>query len=186
MLQAYPGADGLKTGYTEASGCNLVTSAVHSGVRLIGVVLGAASSLERDLHMASLLDAGFEQLDVPAEHPMEVAQLYARAPRLIATAAASPALPLRHGRFAERSRTNRVQLGIPASPGGFGNRKAARAGWSPARRASTEAEFRVQPAKLPGRAGWRAQVSRISDYQLRAGCAGLQRPQGSCSRPQRG
>ena len=75
MLQAYPGADGLKTGYTEASGFNLVTSAVHSGVRIIGVVLGAGSSVERDLHMASLRDAGFEQLDVPAEHPIEVCQL---------------------------------------------------------------------------------------------------------------
>ncbi|MBV8590264.1 MAG: hypothetical protein JO212_09425 [Acetobacteraceae bacterium] len=163
-----------------------MTSAVHSGVRLIGVVLGAGSSLERDLHMASLLDAGFEQLDVPAEHPIEVAQLFARAPRLIATAATSPTLPLRHGRFVERFRTHRVQLGMPASAGGFANRKPARAGWAPARRASAEAELRVLPAKLPGRAGWRAHVSRISDYQLRAGCAGLQRAQGSCPRPQRG
>ncbi len=52
MLQSYPGADGMKTGYTEASGHNLVTSAVRSGVRLIGVVLGAASNPERDVHMA--------------------------------------------------------------------------------------------------------------------------------------
>ena len=41
MLRTYPGADGLKTGYTEASGHNLVTSAVRGGVRLVGVVLGA-------------------------------------------------------------------------------------------------------------------------------------------------
>ena len=66
MLRSYPGADGLKTGYTEASGHNLVTSAVRSGVRLVGVVLGAASNGERDIHMASLLDQGFERLDVPA------------------------------------------------------------------------------------------------------------------------
>jgi D-alanyl-D-alanine carboxypeptidase len=31
MLQSYPGADGLKTGYTEASGHNLVTSALRGG-----------------------------------------------------------------------------------------------------------------------------------------------------------
>ena len=67
MLQSYPGADGMKTGYTEASGHNLVTSAVHSGVRLIGVVLGAASNPERDAHMAALLNQGFEQMDVPPE-----------------------------------------------------------------------------------------------------------------------
>ena len=65
MLRTYPGADGMKTGYTEASGHNLVTSAERGGVRLVGVVLGAASNPERDYHMAALLDQSFEQLDVP-------------------------------------------------------------------------------------------------------------------------
>ncbi len=60
MLQTYPGADGLKTGYVNASGHNLVTSAVRDDKRLIGVVLGAASNVERDQHMAALLDRGFE------------------------------------------------------------------------------------------------------------------------------
>jgi D-alanyl-D-alanine carboxypeptidase len=65
MLVDYEGADGLKTGYTQAAGHNLVTSAQRGGVRLIGVVLGAQSNPERDAHMASLLDTGFEQLGVP-------------------------------------------------------------------------------------------------------------------------
>jgi D-alanyl-D-alanine carboxypeptidase len=59
LLQSYPGADGLKTGYTEASGHNLITSAVRGGVRLIGVVLGAQSNYERDLHMIALLNQGY-------------------------------------------------------------------------------------------------------------------------------
>ncbi len=65
MLQTYPGADGLKTGYITASGYNVVTSALWADTRLIGVVLGAASGGERDLHMASLLDQGFERMGVP-------------------------------------------------------------------------------------------------------------------------
>ena len=65
LLEAYPGADGLKTGYTDASGFNVVTSAVRGGVRLVGVVMGASSGSERDVHMASLLDQGFERLGVP-------------------------------------------------------------------------------------------------------------------------
>lgn len=65
MLQTYPGADGLKTGYIGASGFNVVTSAIRSDTRLIGVVLGAASGWERDQHMASLLDQGFEREGVP-------------------------------------------------------------------------------------------------------------------------
>ena len=86
MLRTYPGADGLKTGYTEASGHNLVTSAVRDGVRLVGVVLGAASNGERDVHMASLLDHGFEQMDVPVFHkPVQVASRLT----LVATARAA-------------------------------------------------------------------------------------------------
>jgi D-alanyl-D-alanine carboxypeptidase len=65
MLTDYEGADGLKTGYTLAAGHNLVTSALRGGVRLIGVVMGAASNPERDIHMASLLDDGFTKLGVP-------------------------------------------------------------------------------------------------------------------------
>ena len=65
LLQTYPGADGLKTGYIVASGYNVVTSAVRSDTRLIGVVMGASSGGERDAHMAVLLDQGFERMGVP-------------------------------------------------------------------------------------------------------------------------
>lgn len=91
MLRTYPGADGLKTGYTELSGHNLVTSAVRGGVRLIGVVLGMRANGERDVHMASLLDDGFERMDVPV---MRRAPSRMRVPALIAAADAA-ALPLR-------------------------------------------------------------------------------------------
>ena len=91
MLRTYPGADGLKTGYTELSGHNLVTSAVRGGVRLIGVVLGMRANGERDIHMASLLDDGFERMDVPVMRSMPPRT---RVPTLIAAADAA-ALPLR-------------------------------------------------------------------------------------------
>jgi D-alanyl-D-alanine carboxypeptidase len=65
MLGIYPGADGLKTGYTEASGLNLVTSALRGDTRLIGVVFGAATGGERNAHMTMLLDQGFERMGVP-------------------------------------------------------------------------------------------------------------------------
>ena len=64
MLQTYPGADGLKTGYTNASGYNLVTSAVRGGVRLIGVVLGARNAYEREQDMTAMLNTGFERMGV--------------------------------------------------------------------------------------------------------------------------
>ncbi len=86
MLQAYDGADGLKTGYTQAAGHNLVTSAMRGGVRLIGVVMGASSNPQRDAHMAVLLDDGFIQLGVPVVRHQEPRF---RMPSLIASADAA-------------------------------------------------------------------------------------------------
>lgn len=59
MLGNYPGADGLKTGYTAASGFNLVMSAMRDNRRLIGVVMGGSSPGQRDRLMAELMDRGF-------------------------------------------------------------------------------------------------------------------------------
>lgn len=59
MLASYNGADGLKTGYTNASGFNLVMSAVRDNRRLIGVVMGGNSAFQRDRLMAELMDRGF-------------------------------------------------------------------------------------------------------------------------------
>ena len=59
MLASYAGADGLKTGYTNASGFNLVMSAMRDNRRLIGVVMGGSSAFQRDRLMAELMDRGF-------------------------------------------------------------------------------------------------------------------------------
>ncbi len=59
LLDWYPGADGIKTGFINASGFNLAASAVRDGHRLIGVVMGGRSWHIRDEQMASLLDQGF-------------------------------------------------------------------------------------------------------------------------------
>jgi D-alanyl-D-alanine carboxypeptidase len=59
MLASYAGADGMKTGYTNASGYNLVMSAVRDNRRLIGVVMGGNTAFQRDKLMAELMDQGF-------------------------------------------------------------------------------------------------------------------------------
>jgi len=60
LLGKYRGADGIKTGYTSASGFNLVASAEQDGRRIIGVVFGGKSSARRNRHMRKLLDNGFK------------------------------------------------------------------------------------------------------------------------------
>jgi D-alanyl-D-alanine carboxypeptidase (penicillin-binding protein 5/6) len=60
LLDSMPGVDGLKTGYTNASGFNLAASAVRNGKRLIAVVMGGSSTAARDNNVEDLLSAGFE------------------------------------------------------------------------------------------------------------------------------
>jgi serine-type D-Ala-D-Ala carboxypeptidase (penicillin-binding protein 5/6) len=55
VLDLYPGADGIKTGYTSASGYNVVTSVQQGGRRYVGVVMGYPSAKARDQQMVSLL-----------------------------------------------------------------------------------------------------------------------------------
>ncbi len=64
ILGAYDGADGMKTGFTCASGYNMVTSAARDGRRLIGVVLGSRNGGQRTKEMKRILDAGFK-VDTP-------------------------------------------------------------------------------------------------------------------------
>jgi D-alanyl-D-alanine carboxypeptidase (penicillin-binding protein 5/6) len=60
LLLRMPGIDGLKTGFTNASGYNLAASGVRDGRRLITVVLGGSSTAARDNHVADLLNVGFD------------------------------------------------------------------------------------------------------------------------------
>ncbi len=55
LLGKVAGIDGMKTGYTRASGFNLVASATRDGHRLIAVVLGGPSAAARDQHMQQLV-----------------------------------------------------------------------------------------------------------------------------------
>jgi D-alanyl-D-alanine carboxypeptidase (penicillin-binding protein 5/6) len=61
LLTDYPGADGMKTGYTKESGYGLVGSAVRDGRRLIMVIGGLDSIKARREEAQKMLDWGFRQ-----------------------------------------------------------------------------------------------------------------------------
>lgn len=172
MLRSYPGADGLKTGYTEASGHNLVTSAVRGGVRLVGVVLGAASNGERDIHMASLLDHGFEQMDVPiARKPVQsVARM-----TLISSA---HAVELLRPVTTSRSRLSPALVSIQV--GSYRTEQAAHAAAVAARRAVDGGEIRVEPATVGRRTVWRAHLTGLTISDAQEACAGLGHHKAAC------
>ncbi|MFS8049277.1 serine hydrolase [Rhizobium sp. BR 314] len=56
LMYRYEGMDGIKTGYTNASGFNIVSAVRQGNRRVIGVVMGGATARGRDALMASLLD----------------------------------------------------------------------------------------------------------------------------------
>jgi D-alanyl-D-alanine carboxypeptidase len=62
LIGRYDGADGIKTGYTGASGFNLVSSVTRDGHHIIGVVMGGRTAVRRDLEMVRLLDQTFTQI----------------------------------------------------------------------------------------------------------------------------
>ena len=61
LLANYRGADGIKTGYTNAAGFNLVASAKRGDKRIIATVFGGRSSATRNARVAELLDMGFSR-----------------------------------------------------------------------------------------------------------------------------
>jgi D-alanyl-D-alanine carboxypeptidase len=62
LMGYYEGMDGIKTGFINASGFNLIASAKRGDQRLIGVVFGGKTAKKRDNRMAQLLDSGFERM----------------------------------------------------------------------------------------------------------------------------
>lgn len=123
MLHDYPGTDGIKTGFINASGFNIVTSAQRDGVRLVGAVFGGNSWSQRNSHMADLLDDGFERMGVrrvptlnpPAAITMARAPREAVAPRREAAAPRQDLAGPRRGNIATR------QVPTPQAQGSAGS-----------------------------------------------------------------
>jgi len=61
FLSNYRGADGIKTGFTNAAGFNLVASAERGQERIIATMFGGTSTAQRNARVAELLDMGFER-----------------------------------------------------------------------------------------------------------------------------
>lgn len=70
LLRSLDGADGMKTGFTCASGYNVVASASRNGRRLVAIVLGAVNRQKRSERATELLDAGFAHIDGTATQPV--------------------------------------------------------------------------------------------------------------------
>ena len=72
LIGRYDGADGIKTGYTEASGFNLATSVTRGRNHVVAIVMGGRTAHRRDREMVNLLDNVFAEI---RENPTLVASV---------------------------------------------------------------------------------------------------------------
>ena len=71
LLDDYPGVDGIKTGYINVSGFNLVTTVERHDIRLVGVLFGERDEDARDAYMIEVLDAQFASIPSYVEATLE-------------------------------------------------------------------------------------------------------------------
>lgn len=90
LLGRIDGVDGIKTGYTNASGFNLLTSLHRDGRSIVAVVLGGRSAGARDAMMEQLLYQHYAQASVGRTAPM-IAEASAPEPIRVAGRRAEPA-----------------------------------------------------------------------------------------------
>ena len=168
LLDSYPGADGIKTGFITASGFNLVTSAVRGETRLVGVVMGAARAPERDRHMAMLLDRGFAAMgEVGATRTESRVAGQASHPTGTTTPPPPPPPPSSPSRWAVQG-------------GAFSSEAAARKAAESARRLTDGGRPAVAAITRDGHAAWRAELVGFAASEASGACAVLERHRISC------
>lgn len=192
LMSRYEGMDGIKTGYTVASGFNLAASAVRDGRRLVGVVMGGKSAGSRDNKMAALLDQAFGRAgrgrdDGPVMASLDTTRsdavdgegddddepvVKAKPVRAAVQMAAVPAAPARESKAARETGSHwGVQVGA------FSSRAA---GNKAVTQAVKQAPFILRAAKasvVEAKAGkdtvYRARLTGLDEKDARKACAVL-------------
>jgi D-alanyl-D-alanine carboxypeptidase len=106
LLGHVEGVDGIKTGYTQASGFNLVTSVHRNGHHIVAVVLGGSSAGARDAKMRSLIE----------EHIAHASTQHT-APLIAEGAVATPATRTAEAKTDTKTKTAAAPVAEGAKPG---------------------------------------------------------------------
>ena len=194
LLKIFRGTDGIKTGYTNAAGFNLVATAERNGVRLIGVVFGGKTGRSRDKHMVSILDKQFKRVkpiqvkrlpatSSPAPRPIEILQATAKSvPVPVRTPVSAPSRPAKAPLSLATTTLPPRILDVPPQQwsiqvGSFSRRISAHKAAISARRTAGTVLTR-RPAQLSlvvqGQIPlWRVQFRKLDEGEARAACAAL-------------
>ena len=180
LLANYSGTDGIKTGYINASGFNLVAAVERRGVRLIGVVFGGKTSRSRDRHMISILDRQFKRAKtitvraaaaMPSALPIAPPRRTADLPEVPATLPNSAHIAARANKPGDVPSLWSVQIG------NFAQRANAHKAAIRARRmADTVLGMTPAHLMLVSRGNmplWRVRFNNLDEGAARAACAAL-------------
>ncbi len=191
LLKSFKGTDGIKTGYTNASGFNLVATAERNGVRLIGVVFGGRTSKSRDKHMINLLSRQFKQIkpiqvrsaslpvpSAPEPRPKSIPQL-AQLAKIVPKKAPviltdKPAIASSNARGPSQTSEDEIWS---IQVGSYTRRTSAHKAAIHARQAAQDI-LHLMPAKLSlvssgGLPLWRVRFNHLKEHEARAACAAL-------------
>ena len=160
LLFNFQGSDGIKTGYTRASGFNLAASVHRSGKHVIGVIFGGRSAGERNARMRSLLTAALgksstERTRLPAL--VEMAAKVAKRPK-----PATPAEPGVDEQVAVVTKTGKDAIGaLIARTAPKGNAASANAPPEPADTPEAPGPFHIQIGAYQTEAEARARLGTV-------------------------
>ncbi|MBL8690165.1 MAG: serine hydrolase [Rhodospirillaceae bacterium] len=196
LLGAYDGVDGIKTGFINASGFNLVASAQRDGRRVIGVVFGGNTGRARDSHMVSLLDDGFRMLGVggsrDADAPLVRVADQKKAPptkaEALSKAASQSKSKAKPGPSADEIERQAIEAaggrGWSVQVGVFKTQaqaeKAVADAFRMAPKATSTAASDVAQIKTAEGKRFRARLQNLSPTQAKALCEDLKRQKQAC------
>ncbi|MCR6631198.1 MAG: D-alanyl-D-alanine carboxypeptidase [Magnetospirillum sp.] len=199
LMLRYPGADGIKTGYINASGFNLVASAKRDGRRLIGVVFGGDTAAWRDNNMAQILDKGFTRAGNPdirtaaveEEDSADLDKLIAAVNKTEKGAKATKAASVKLAKAKAAPRREEEDDEGDVDPVSWAIQVGAFNEYKPAHQAAsaaakklgglvTRASIDVAKAKQGKQTMYRARLSGFTEDQARAACKRLSRAKKDC------
>ncbi len=180
MLKIYPGATGMKTGYTILARHNLITSAVRGGRTLIGVVLHEPSWGQTYQQMTAMLDAGF------GGHISSGLAVAANQPPVAGPAFVAPAPAAPPARLAAQAPA-RLAAGAPAAGAGWTAQLGVYTRMAKARLAAMSVRQmrgvgipRIARVQSHGKTMWTAQLAGLTSSAARQTCSALAARRAAC------
>lgn len=180
VIGRFGGVDGIKTGFINASGFNLVTSVKRDGYYVVAVVMGGTSGASRDNEMVSILERTFAALGSRRDRPRSVASApvsVSNPKRAAVELAAASGTPMASIRLRPVEPEAEAEASAPSFSFRFGSASGDREHMSAARKAESEPAAVVslsssspvavtpEPKKLPPKGTLEYQMAMIESGQ---------------------